>query len=480
MRRRTPRGLAILLFVLLALAGCKNARPPTPASSQPVVPSPTPDSAAVSCCAGGVDLGLVKRGMQLLITRSYEKPPSDRLLAAAWSGLVAEAQRQQLRLSGTAQPAFKGNADADFSSFSDGFDADVRAFRGQADVQQLNYAAIGAMADSLDDSHTTFLPPSVFNQTNQREAGNLGTTTGLRLEYATDHPPLVLEVVPDSAAARAGVLPGDGVESLDGRPYSQFTARSLSRALDGPDGSKLLLELRRAGSARLRQVTVVRQTMALDLVHSTILPGNVGYVRIREFPTQVPIELQVKQALGDFDAAGTGGVIVDLRGDPGGFVERLQAVLSQFVGQSPLYYALDRTGREQAAQRSGPRLLNQKLVVLVDGGSASSSEIFAAAVQEYHDGLVVGTRSCGCLMGAGIFPIEEQRSGIEIAVYAIETPVQKRQVEKKPIQPDTVVDPDPRLLGAGRDPQVEAALQALGVDAATAQTATQAVIAAKP
>jgi carboxyl-terminal processing protease len=479
MSRLPLRALAGALLVAMVLAGCKSGS--SKPSPQAAAPSPTPDTQSVACCADGVDLSLARKALLLLIQRAYEKPTSDRLLSAAWDGLVAEAQRQKIRTTDAAKPSLTGSADADFKSFSDGFDAAVRAFRGQADVEQLNYAAISAMTDSLNDSHTTFLPPAVFTQTNQREAGNLGTTTGLRVENATDHPPLVLEVVPDSAAARAGVLPGDSVESVDGRLYSDFTGRGLSRALEaGADGSKLELDIRRAGSARARHVTVVRQTMALDLVHSTILPGNVGYIRIREFPTQVPIELQVKQALGDFDAANTGGVIVDLRGNPGGFVERLQAILSQFVGQTPLYYAVDRSGHDQAAQRSGARLLNQRLVVLVDSGSASSSEIFAAAVQEYHDGLVIGTPSCGCLMGAGIVPLEDRRSGIEVAVYAIETPVEKRQVEKKPIQPDSVVDPDARLLGAGRDPQVEAALQSLGVDAATAQSATQSVIASKP
>ncbi|HEY7294670.1 MAG TPA: S41 family peptidase, partial [Dehalococcoidia bacterium] len=304
-------------------------------------------------------------------------------------------------------------------------------------------------------------------------------TTGVRMERVTDRPPLVLEVVPGSAADRAGLQAGDSVLAIDGRKIASFTPREAGRALDGPDGSTLLLDVRRPGRAD-RRITITRQTMPLDLVRSKQLPGNIGYIRIREFPTQVHIELQVKQALGDFDDQNTNGVIVDLRGNPGGALVDLQAVLSLFVSQNPLSYLTGPGGaRPMPIVRSGARFtFDQKLVVLVDDGSASSSELFASAVQQYHDGLVVGTKTCGCLMAAQFFPLADQQAGMEVAVQGVLSPVSQQPVEKVGITPDRSVEPDARALADGRDPQLEAALQALGVEASVARTANKALLQA--
>jgi carboxyl-terminal processing protease len=298
------------------------------------------------------------------------------------------------------------------------------------------------------------------------------------MERVTDQPPLVLEVVPGSAADRAGLRAGDAILAIDGRKIGSYSPREASRALDGPDGSTLALDVRRPGRAD-RRITITRQTMALDLVHSTQLPGKIGYIRIREFPATVPIQLQVKQALGDFDDAQTNGVIVDLRGNPGGSLDDLQQVLSLFVSQSPLSYLVNAGGgRTLAIPRAGGRFsFDQKLVVLVDGGSASSSEMFAAAVQQYHDGLIVGAKTCGCLMAAQFFPLAD-KAGMEIAVQGVLAPVSKQSVERVGITPDREVGPDPRALADGRDPQLEAALQALGVDATVARSANRTLLQA--
>ncbi len=468
-----PRPLLCLaaLALLLASVACTTQRIAPPPATR--APSGVP--------IGTVDFSVFESAYNLLLNRAVERPAPAALLDAAWDGLLAEAKQEGGNTAGVSQPVFSRDRNASLQAFEDAAGKLTVRRGSRVDVVKLNYAAAAAMADSLDDSHTTFLPPDLFAIQNKREAGNLGTTTGIRMERTTERPPLVLEVVPGSAADRAGLRAGDSILAIDGRKIGSFTPREASRALDGPDGSTLTLDVRRPGRAD-RHVTITRQTMALDLVRSAQLPGNVGYIRIREFPSTVPIQLQVKQALGDFDDAHTNGVIVDLRGNPGGSLDDLREVLSLFVSQSPLSYLLaPGSSRTMPIPRTTDRFtFDQKLVVLVDGGSASSSEVFASAVQQYHDGLVVGARTCGCLMAAQFFPLADRKAGLEIAVQGVLSPVSRQTVEKIGVMPDREVEPDARALADGRDPQLEAALQALGVDAAVARNANKTLLQAGP
>ena len=472
MRRLHLVGLLALAIAAMLAGACKSSRADGRASARAQQPL---------CCANGVDLSLAKAGHNQLVSRAIERPTPAALLDAAWKGMLAEARRQGVHTDGAQEPQFGTDATAAFADLNTAFNKLVAARRGPFDTTQLNYAALTSMTASLDDSHTVFLPPSIFNLQQRREAGNLGTTTGIRVEQVSAHPPVVVEVAPGSAGEEAGVRPGDEVLSIDGRATDGLSMRDVTHAFEaGDDGTRLMLGIRRPGSERMRSVTVVRRTMALDLVHSVVLPGNVGYVRVREFSDNIPIHLQVEQALGDFRYDQTRGVILDLRGDPGGSLAELQSVLDDLVSQSPLAYVVGRDGVPQPLVRAGPFKFDQRLVVLVDGGSASSSELLASAVQEYHDGLIVGSRTCGCLMGALLVPLADSKAGMEIAVERVLTPVQRRMVEKSGVVPDAVVPADPALLAQGRDPQLEAGLEALNVDAGVARTATQASIEPAP
>ncbi len=475
--KRTPvrlpfhgRGVIGLCCVLLLFAaGCKSISHSSSGGGQ----SP----AAGLCCESGVDLTLTRAAMLALIQRAVERPVSSTLLPAAWQGLIAQAKKVGVHIGDDAAPRFTGDPKDDFAAFNDAFDKLIAGHYGAVDVTQLNYAAIDKMAQSLGDTHTSFLPPLQATLSQRREAGNLGTSTGIRLERVTERPPIVLEVDPDSAGTDAGVVPGDTVISLNGQQVQTFTPGQVRRTLEGPDGSKLKLDIRHAGSARLQTVTLTRRTTSENLVHSAVLPGNVGYIRIREFPEQVPIQLQVRQALQDFDASQTDGVIVDLRGNPGGSTVVLQAILSEFVSQTPLAYSVAPGGGVEPMARVGPFNLHQRVVVLTDDGSASAAEIFAAAVQEYGDGLIVGAPTCGCLVEAEFVPFAGDKSQLEIGEARILTPVQQREIEKSPVLPDRPAAADPRLLSQGRDPQLEAALVSLGVSDGTARTALRAIVA---
>jgi carboxyl-terminal processing protease len=442
-----------IALLLLAACGKSGHRASSPqgrvAAGQPV---------------GTIDFAQLHQAEDDLLQYALERPVDSLLLHGAWFGLVREAKREGIG-DGTAQPPlFTGKAAADNSAFDDAFAA-LRTTRSTTpDPSALNGAAINAMTMSLNDTHTAYLPPGTFDQANNELNGRPTSETGLRLEPQGQGALLVVEVLPGSPAERAGLLPGDSVVAIDGQPVGTLDIRQRQDLVEtGKDGTKLSFDIRRPGYARVRTFTLTRQATPVDLISVTTLPGDVGYIRLRVFATGAAVETRVRDALAQFQQEGTRGVVFDLRGDPGGSLQTLDVILSRFVDHSPLLYQQQRGGRPQPVPRiSSTPAFGQPYVVLVDGGSASSSEVFAAAVQEYHTGTVLGTPTCGCIVGALFFSLVGG-AGIEIGVARVLSPVTMTDHEHNPIQPDALIPPDPAALRDGRDNQLEAALQILGV-----------------
>lgn|GEM_PF-5987496 len=451
-----------LLLALCVLAGCGGA-PVSRAPHTGIAPG-TP--------VGAIDFTGLHDAERELLDFALERPSSSALLTAAWRGVVAEAAREGIGDGSTPPPAFTGQAAADNELFDRSFAA-LRTTRwAQPDATALNGAAITAMAASLHDSHTSYYPPSLFARVNAELDGRPVTMTGMRLLQQARGEVLVVEVLPGSPAEHAGVLPGDSIVAIDGKEVGTLDIRQLNRlANDGEPGSVLRVDIRRPGYARVRTVTIVRQPVPLDTFGSAILPGNVGYMRLRVFASDTALLSEVRAVLQRFATTKSRGIIIDLRGDPGGSLQTLVALLSRFVAQSPLLIE-QRAGRDTAIPRAfNVSAVAEPFVVLVDRGSASSSEIFAAAVEDYHAGLVIGTPTCGCAVGAIFFPLGDGMGGIEVGVARVLSPVTKTNHEGNPVQPDIIVQPDPAALRDGRDPQLERALEALGVTADVARIA---------
>jgi carboxyl-terminal processing protease len=459
---KRPLSCIVLLAMLLALAGCRSAS---------VAHAPH-TGIAPGTPVGTIDFTALHNAERQLLDFALERPTSNELLTAAWRGAVAEAARQGIGDGSAPPPVFTGQATTDNELFDQSFAA-LRTTRWtQPDATALNGAAITSMATSLHDSHTSYYPPSLFARVNAELDGRPVTMTGMRLLQEERGQVLVVEVLPGSPAEHAGILPGDSIVAIDGKEIGTLDIRQLNRlANDGEPGSMLRVDIRRPGYARVRTFTIVRRPVPLDTFGSAILPGDVGYMRLRVFAGDTALLSEVRAVLQRFAAMKSRGIIIDLRGDPGGSLQTLVAILSRFVAQSPLLIE-QRTGRDTAVPRAfNVSTVQMPFVVLVDAGSASSSEIFAAAVKDYRDGLVIGTPTCGCAVGAIFFPLGDGMGGIEVGVARVLSPVTKTNHEGNPVRPDIIVQPDPSALRDGRDPQLERALEALGVPADVARIA---------
>lgn len=340
------------------------------------------------------------------------------------------------------------------------------------------YDLLNRMAGELRDAHTRVRSPRQSRERRNREATSAGV-----LLFEAEGTPVVFHVSPDSEAARAGVRPGMVVRTIGGRPAaealddaraetgpssSERAARVLSyvRLVGGEPGSVFELGLTRADGTPL-DVKLTRRTVpAAPRLDARLLPSGFAYVRFDRF--RPPVARQLKEALTRFGDAP--GLILDLRANGGGDGREGMKVAGYFFDEKvPVARLVTRTGRPpsalmglvslprvfEAGERGG-RLYSNPVVVLVNEGTGSTSELIANALRERGRAYVIGTRSCGCVLG--VLKHRELKGGGELSVseVAFVTP-EGRRLEGEGVAPDKSVTVTLRDLQAGRDLALEEA-----------------------
>jgi carboxyl-terminal processing protease len=368
-------------------------------------------------------------------------------------------------------PSFNG---VDWGAVRERYRPRVEAAAGEEEFYEL----LDQMAGELRDAHARVRSPRRNRERRNREA----TTAGVRL-FEVEGTPVVFDVTPDSEAARAGLLPGMVVRTVGGRPAaealeaarrevgpssSERAARVLAylRLIAGEPGSALELGLARADGTHF-DVRLTRRTVsAAPRFTARLLPSGHAYVRFDRF--RPPVASRLKDALANFKDAP--GLILDLRANGGGDGREGMRVAGYFFDEKvPVARIVTRTGRAPSALlglvslpkvfeagEKGGRLYPHPVVVLVNEGTGSTSELIAHALQERGRAYVVGTRSCGCVLG--VLKHRELKGGGELAVSEIGfvTPKGKR-LEGEGVTPDRSVTLTLRDLRAGRDAALEEA-----------------------
>jgi carboxyl-terminal processing protease len=340
------------------------------------------------------------------------------------------------------------------------------------------YALLKRMVGELRDAHTRVRTPRQNRDYKKRQA----TTAGL-LVYEVEGSAVVFDVTPDSEAARAGVTPGMLVRTVDGRPVAEALAaareevgassseratRVLSylRLVAGEPGSALRLGLTRADGTPL-EVSLTRQTVsAAPQFTARPLPSGHVYVRFSRF--RAPVAKLLKEALSKFKDAP--GLILDLRANGGGdgregfrvagyfFDEKVSvARVVTRTGKPPsALFGLVSLPREFEAGEKGKRLYSNPVVVLVNEGTGSTSELIANALQEHGRAYVVGAQSCGCVLGVLDHRELKGGGGLDVSELGFVTP-KGRRLEGEGVTPDKTVSVTLGDLRAGRDLALEAA-----------------------
>ncbi|MBV9576999.1 MAG: PDZ domain-containing protein [Chloroflexi bacterium] len=387
------------------------------------------------------------------------------LLQAGWSALAADASRR-----GAAQPDPLPDLPADpddaLSAFSTAYSAYLSSTSLPASAAATDVET--GMADSVHEQHTHFLSPGIMRAFLSTVSGGQ-SSTGLGIKLGGDPPGLITDVAPGGPADSGGLQPGDVIVSVDGKDVSHADAATLSSTLAGSADSSLQVTFDRGNG--LQTTSVTRGPYYFPPLEASVLPGGIGYLKLSDFVisgTQLPdgteILADLDQRLDDFDAQGAQGLILDLRNNGGGSVQTADEILGRFLPDNVRSVReSDQRGHltfELAGGRTHARQL--PMVVLINGGSASASEITASALRAAHRALLVGQRTAGAVASSELLPLPGG-AGLQVAVAAAATADTNMTLDGVGITPDVSASQSRTLddYRSGHDPQIDAAIGAL-------------------
>jgi carboxyl-terminal processing protease len=321
----------------------------------------------------------------------------------------------------------------------------------------LMQGAIRGLIGALDDPNSSYMDPSEYEQANLPLVGSydgIGAYVDSEAEYLT-----IIAPMPGSPAERVGLQPGDEVVAIDGEDMTGIDPSLAIQRILGPAGTTVRLTILRPGETDTFEVEVERAHIDLPNVESEMLDPGIGYVRLYTFGTNTDLEL--RQALEGLMAHDPQGLILDLRGNGGGYLSSAISVASEFIGDGVVMVERYGDGREEVFQAEpGGAATEIPLVVLIDGGSASASEIVAGAIQDRGRGLLVGETSYGKGSVQEWIPLTSDSGAVRVTVARWLTP-SRRQIDEVGLSPDVAAERTDEDLQAQRDPQLDRAIEVL-------------------
>jgi carboxyl-terminal processing protease len=330
----------------------------------------------------------------------------------------------------------------------------------EVNSRDLIYGAVKGMLDTLDP-HSAFMPPDAFREMQVETQGTFG---GLGIEITVkDRMLTVVAPIDGTPAERAGIQPGDRIVKIEGQPTKDMTLMDAVRKLRGPKGSKVTISILREGSPEPMDIPLVRETIEVHSVRSKDLGDGIYYVRITSFQEKTSKDLE--KALEQAQKAGDAALILDLRNDPGGLLNQAVAVSDMFLDKGQLIVYTQGRIKNQDLRFTADHsngLPKWPMVVLVNGGSASASEIVAGALQDWKRAVLIGTKTFGKGSVQTVIPLSDG-SGLRLTTAKYFTP-RGRSIHGIGITPDIVVElpkpdltaqrqEDARRLAAGERPR---------------------------
>lgn len=332
-----------------------------------------------------------------------------------------------------------------------------RYYIGEADAEDLTEGVYKGYIEGLGDPYSAYYDEEETARMAESLSGEFGGVGALMSQDRETGVITVLQVYEDSPAQKAGMQDGDVLYKVDGEDVSGRELTEVVNLVKGEKGTDVTLTLLRGDAGDEIELTVTRDTIEDQTVTYEMKEAGVGYIRVAEFDT-VTYE-QYKEALEDLEAQGMEKLVIDLRSNPGGNLETVCDMLDLMLPEGLIVYTEDKDGRREEYTSDAEHQFDKPLAVLVDGYSASASEIFAGAIQDYGLGQIVGTRSYGKGVVQSIFDLKDGTS-VKLTIAEYFTP-KGRSIDGEGITPDVEVEYVYDEADPQADNQLEKALEVL-------------------
>ncbi|NLI11739.1 MAG: S41 family peptidase [Peptococcaceae bacterium] len=315
---------------------------------------------------------------------------------------------------------------------------------------QLVDGAIKGIMSSLGDPYSVYLEPKIYSQLQEQIKGSfvgLGIVVGIKEQYLT-----VVRSYQGTPAAKKGITAGDIITRINDSDVKGIDLETAVRLMRGPVGSTVYLTVNRQGVSDPLEFILVREEINVPTVEGKVLAGtNIGYIVISQFTERTAEEL--RDTISGLQGEHINGLILDVRDNPGGYLTAAVNVAKNFIPKGPIVYIDYRNGKDQEYFSEGKNI-QLPLVVLINGGSASASEILAGAVKDTGAGTLVGSKTFGKGLVQTLFPLGNG-AGLKLTTARYLTPG-KNDIHQKGIEPDVLVQ---SLDDRSRDVQIEQAVE---------------------
>jgi len=325
------------------------------------------------------------------------------------------------------------------------------------DDLQLMRGAIRGMIESLGDKHSGYMTPEDYRQASTPLDGSY---TGIGAWVDTSGDLLtIISPMPDSPAEAAGLKTGDQIIAIDGESVIGKDPNIVLQSVLGPENTTVVLTIRRNEPEEILDFTILRARIIIPSVESRMLDGNIAYIALFQFGEDSPKDMEI--ALKELLANDPVGLILDLRDNGGGYVDTAIEVISQFISSGVVMIEKYGDGEEVTIEAIPGGLATEiPLVVLVNNGSASASEITAGAIQDYARGKIVGTTTYGKGSVQNWIPLEDDQGAVKVTIARWLTP-KGRLIHEVGLTPDYIVELTEEDIEAGLDPQLDKAVDLL-------------------
>ena len=312
-------------------------------------------------------------------------------------------------------------------------------YGGKTDERKLTYGAIRGMLHALADPFTRFLDPDEYKRMREENEGNF-TGIGAQLDTNKDGEVYIKEPLPKTPAMRAGVKANDVILTVDNKPIKDKDIEDVVKMIRGKEGTKVRLGLRRPGVPKLIVKVITRQLVQFQMVKWRMLDekNGIAYIRLYQFNEQC--DQQFDKAMSQLERSHMRGLVLDLRGNPGGLLQAAVDIGSRVIESGPIVIIQERGGQKNPLYVEEEKHNHKRypLVVLVDDHSASASEIVSGAIKDDGVGTLVGIKTFGKGRVQTIMPLQDG-SAVAITTAKYLTP-NGTDIHKKGIEPDVRVE----------------------------------------